>query len=886
MSDRWNRVEELFAAALPLEPAARPAFLEQACPDDAAIRGEVAALLAADAACSAADFLAGSISAAVGDLAGSDAPTRVGQVVGAYRLTGELGHGGMGRVYLAERVDRAYRAEVAIKFVQGGFASAELVSRFRTERQILADLAHPNIARLLDGGATPDGTPFLVMERIAGQPIDRYCEARGLALPARLELFLQVCGAVQHAHQALIVHRDLKPSNIMVTDAGEPKLLDFGIAKLLDPEAGQEDTTMFRALTPAYASPEQVRGARATVATDVYSLGVVLYRLLTGGEPFQLRGLSPGEVERVLAEQEPERPSLAVVRTGLGAWRPLLAGDLDTIVLRTLGKTPAERYPSVADLAADLRRHLDGRPVLARPATFRYRAGKFLRRYRREVALAGGVVVLLLALTGWYLGRLADERDLARTEAAKAAEVAGFLQQVFEVSDPEQARGETVTARELLDRAAGRIETDLASQPAVQATMMRVMGNVYASLGLSEPARALLASSLERHRALYRDPDAETATTELALGLTLQDLGDVQGAEPLIRSAVATRVTLHGPEDRSVTEARRHLAFLLETQGDYPAAESLLVDVVRQSRRQYPPDDPAITVALVKLGGLLRRTGQLEEAEPILREGLAAERRQFGERSLQVASAERNLASLLRDRGAYEEADSLYRSVLATRRALLSGTHPDVINALNSYALLLQQKGDTGGAVRTFREITGLYQQVYLGPHPNLAAAWNNLGFALLDARRHAEAEPAFRRAMAIQDRVLPKDHPNRSHPLAGLGEIRLRTGRYAEATSYFRRSLAIRRAALRPGHREIGKAASDLGAALTGARRFAAAESALVEARQILVASEGPTGTPTTRVDERLEALYQAWGRPDAPPRQRLPLPSTDTGRGRRPTP
>lgn len=877
MSDSWSRVDELFAAALALEPAARSAFLDQACPGDAATRGEVAALLAADAACDATDFLAGSISAAVGELAASDAPTRVGQVVGAYRLTGELGHGGMGHVYLAERVDREYRAEVAIKFVQGGFASTELVARFRTERQILADLAHPNIARLLDGGAAPDGTPFLVMERISGQPIDRYCEARGLTLPARLELFLQVCAAVQYAHQALIVHRDLKPSNIMVTDAGEPKLLDFGIAKLLQADPGQEETTLLRALTPAYASPEQVRGARATVATDVYSLGVVLYRLLVGREPYRLRGLSPGEVERVLAEVEPDRPSLAVAQPGApgarAAWRPLLDGDLDTIVLRAMGKTPAERYPSVAELAADLRRYLEGRPVHARPATFRYRAGKFLRRYRREAVLALGGVGVVASLTTWYLLRVGAERDRARLEATKAAEVSRFLQQVFEVSDPEQARGETVTARELLDRAAGRIETELASQPAVQATMMRVMGNVYASLGLSEPARALLASSLERHRALYRDPDAETATTELALGLTLQDLGRMDEAEPLIRHAIASRRALHGAEDRSVTEARRHLAFLLESQGDYPAAESLLVDVVRQSRRQYPPDDPAITVALVKLGGLLRRTGQLEEAEPILREGLAAERRQFGERSLPVASTERNLASLLRDRGAYEEADSLYRSVLATRRALLSGTHPDVINALNSYGLLLQQKGDTGGAVRTFREIIDLYEQVYPGPHPNLAAAWNNLGFALLDALRDVEAEPAFRRARAIQDQVLPKDHPNRSHPFTGLGEVRLRAGHFAEAAGYFRRSLAIRRAALRPGHREIGKAASDLGAALTGARRFAAAESALVEAHTLFAQQGDGSGLRTAA--ERLVVLYDLWRRPDQATQYRLALPA-----------
>jgi len=883
MTERWKRVEALFAEALGLDPAARPAFLDQACAGDGAARREVEELLDADARCTGDDFLEGSIVAAVDECSGLNL-SRLGQEIGPYRLTGELGRGGMGRVYLAERVDQQYRSEVAIKFVQGTLGSPDLVARFRSERQILADLNHPSIARLLDGGTAPDGTPFLVMERIIGQPVDRYCETRALDLPGRLRLFLQVCRAVQFAHQALIVHRDLKPSNILVTDAGQPKLLDFGIAKLLDPDAPDHETTQLRALTPAYASPEQVRGARATVATDVWSLGVLLYRLVAGREPFQLRGLSPGEVERHLAEVDPERPSEAARRPGPPAIPRggVPAADLDTIILRALGKTPAERYPSIAALAEDLERCLDGRPVLARPATLGYRLGKFTRRYRRELLLAGGALAVTVALTAWYLVRLATARDRAEQASARAEEVADFLTRLFEVSDPAQSGGETITARELLDRGAARIQSALDGQPAVQATMLRVIGDAYGRLGLSEQARPLLEQALTRRRSLASGPDAETATTELTLGITLQDLGDIAGAEPLIRQARATRVKLFGPDHRLVSEAVASLAFLHETKGEFPAAESLWVEVLRVNQRVYPPGAAEITHARVELGGLFRRLGRWQEAEPLLRQGLAEQRARTGERDLDVAATERNLASMLRDRGAFAEAESLYLLALATRRDLLGAAHPEYANTLNSYALLLQQKGDTAAAIAAFQEFITVVRQAYHEPHPSLAAGYSNLAFAELEARRYPEAARHFRLAMQVQDRVLSPGHPNRAHPLVGLGLVRWREGRPTAAEPLFRRALAIRRAALPEGHRDIGEALSDLGACLTDLGRYAEAESVLVEGHRILVAAEGTDARRTRRVEARLALLYDHWDRPDAA-RLYRPQVIPDSSPGRR---
>ena len=409
-----------------LPPAERAAFFTAHCGDDAALRAEVEALLAADTASGgrADGFITGIIDQAVLD-APSPTDSRIGRQVGPYRLVAELGHGGMGTVYRAERADSAYRASVAIKFVRGSLASPDAERRFRSERQILADLAHPNIARLIDGGTADDGTPFLVMDVVEGEAIDRYCDHRGLVLRERLELFRTVCAAVQYAHQALVIHRDLKPSNILVTADGTPKLLDFGIAKLLDAEsdAAGDTGTLARALTPTYASPEHMRGARVTVATDVYSLGVVLYKLLTGRLPFDVPlGASPGDIERLVCDTEPTRPSAADAR---------LAGDLDAIVLKALRKEPELRYPSVGELSEDVRRYLAREPVTAARGTTAYRISKFARRNARRLSIAGGMLVVVVGIVGYYTVRVARARDGARLEALRAEQVSRFLTQTF-----------------------------------------------------------------------------------------------------------------------------------------------------------------------------------------------------------------------------------------------------------------------------------------------------------------------------------------------------------------------------------------------------------------------------------------------------------------------
>ena len=507
--ERWAQVETLFAAALEQAPEARDSFVEAAVDASDEVREDVASLLHAHARESGQ--LEASVRAAAGvaieqadPLAGGDAR------IGPYRVLRRLGTGGMGTVYLAERADAQFRQQVALKVVNRHLVNDEIVRRFRTERQILADLDHPNIAHLLDGGTTADGLPYLVMEYVVGERIDAYCNARALALRERLALFLAVCDAVQYAHRNLVIHRDIKPSNILVTPDGAPKLLDFGIAKLMGTGA-ERGAALTRAderlMTPEHASPEQVRGEPVTTGSDVYALGILLYHLLTGERPYTPDDGSVAALERAICETAPDKPSTVVMRAATRAGNAAapapvpvpaprrlaraLTGDLDNIVLMALRKEPARRYASAAQMAEDVRRYLDQRPVIARPDTWSYRTAKFLRRHTASVTAAAAVVVVLAAVVVYYTQRLAGERDRAQDAERRAVRetetskrVSDFLVELFRVSDPDKARGETITAREILDRGAERIDQELDDEPEVQAQLMDTMGLVYRSLGL------------------------------------------------------------------------------------------------------------------------------------------------------------------------------------------------------------------------------------------------------------------------------------------------------------------------------------------------------------------------------------------------------------------
>jgi serine/threonine-protein kinase len=696
------------------------------------------------------------------------------------------------------------------------------------------------------------------MEYVDGLPLDRYCATRAPSLRARLELFCEVCDAVRAAHRHLVVHRDIKPANILVTADGRVKLLDFGIAKLL--AAGDDESAdtrpVMRLLTPAYASPEQLRGGTITVASDVYALGVVLCELVSRSPPFTTAGKSLGEIERMVCDEDAPIPSALAPPSEARALR----GDLDTIAATALQKDPQRRYESVDRLVEDVRRHLGGFAIVARRASRGYRLARFVRRNGPAVASAAGGVLLLAAVAVMMTlqaGRLARERDAAAAAQAKAEQVTAFLTGVFELADPGETRGETITARELLDEGARRIDAELASQPDVRATMMRTIGSVYQTLGLYERARPLLEEALALHRQVHPGIHEEVAASELALSTLEHDIGNLAVAESLSRSSLTMRVALFGPEHLSVSAGMSSLAYDLETQGKLAPAESLFRASLAMERRLRPPRHPEVAAAMRRLSRMLRATDRRAEVEPLLREALGIELATFGEVHATTASTMRNLASHLRDDGKYVEAESLYLRSLAARRTLYGDLHSDVGNTLNSYGLLLGMMGETDRAIAAYQEQVTILEHIHRGrPHPSLAASHHNLALTFRQVGRLDEAIAQFRKTMETQDGILAPGHPDRAFPLTGLAGVYMDQRRYAMAEPLLRRALALRRDALPAGHRYIGETIGDLGWCLARAGRRAEGEPLLRQALEILSAAEGDSARRTVRVRERLAAL------------------------------
>ncbi|HVS10624.1 MAG TPA: serine/threonine-protein kinase [Planctomycetota bacterium] len=837
MNARWRRIEDIFQQALLYAPERRGSFLDEACAGDLELRGEVESLLASDAA--GASVVGGIVRESAQEiLRGVEAGA--GQRIGPYRILDELGHGGMGSVYLAERADLEFEQRVAIKLMRAGLGEPELRQRFLAERQILARLTHPHIARLLDGGTTRDGVPYLVMEHIEGEPIDVYCARRGLPLQDRIELFRRVCAAVHFAHQNLVVHRDLKPSNILVDATGAPKLLDFGIAKLLDSTALLHTVALTRTaqpMTPLYASPEQVRGEPITTATDVYALGALLYELLTGVPAHRFLSSTAAEIERVVCHELPERPSAAVPRG-------VLAADLDRIVLQALRKEPERRYASVADLADDLRLFLEGRPVRAQDDTWRYRASKFVKRHTIAVTAAAAVflVVAGLAVVLAFLSvDLARERDRARgaeaqakSEAATAQQVSAFLIELFRVSDPGERLGRTVTAREILDRGAERLREELADQPVVRSRLLATVGTVYAGLGLFDESTALLEEALELQRE-HLGADPETARTLRALGAARIGAGEFGAAEEGLREALAMRRAL-APAD-GVEEAGivNDLARSLYEGGRYDEAEPLLRESLELHRATLGPDHPEVASGLTGLAGLLRARGDHAGAVPLLEQARDIRLAAHGPIHPAVAASYSNLAGALFRSGDLDRAEELYLAALDLDRRLYDGAHPDTAEHLNNLGLLADAQGDLAAAQRYLEQSAAMHRELDPEGHPALAYPLNNLGLVLNRRGDVAGAEKVLREVLELRRRLLSDDHPHIAFSLEHLGIQLYPLGRIEEAETVFAESLSRRRRQLGEGHADVGLTLHSLGRCRLDAGDVEGALTVLEEAVDIL---------------------------------------------------
>ena len=646
----------------------------------------------------------------------------IGDRIGPYRILQLLGVGGMGEVYLAERADEEFRQKVAIKVVPGGSLRRGIQSRFKIERQILAQLDHPNIAHLLDGGTLSDGTAYIAMEHVDGVPIDAYCDANHLDIAARLRLFQIVCAAVHYAHQNLIVHRDLKPSNILVTSAGVPKLLDFGIAKLLDDGLAMQHTVAMthadlRMLTPDHASPEQVRGQPITTSSDVYVLGVLLYKLLSGVGPFVISSTRLIDLERVICEKDPPLASHAVSTdpaiasrtllartTTAGRLRRALKGDLDNIVCKAMHKEPERRYGSSQQMASDIQRHLDGKPVIARRDTISYRSTKFVQRHWLPVMAAAGMIILILAFAAtMYVEsqRIAAERDQAaqareraEMERGRAEEVSTFLVNLFKLSDPEENRGNQVTARELLDSGAQRLQAALQDQPAVKAALLATVGAVYDSLGQYRDAVPILEESLSLQHASH---DRSQLDTLLELARARSGAGDLGGAESPLNEALRLALAAFGDNSRETGRTFWAYGRLRQKQGQFAAAKDYYTRGLNLLETDHAPMTD-IASLLDDLAQVYLHEKQWALANQAYERALDLDRRMLGEDSPRVATQLHNLAVVAQNMGNLRQAEALYREAIAREDRELGGEHPETFRARGNYGLLLQSEGRFGEA--------------------------------------------------------------------------------------------------------------------------------------------------------------------------------------------
>ena len=846
----WRHVFELFDHAIELAPDERDAYLERACAGDRAVRDDVQALLAsAQTSSFLEDPAVNFLSPLLRSLPSALTPGGSASQIGPYRIIREIGHGGMGTVYLAERADYQYQKRVALKLLPAWSAASErMVRRFVEERQIMAALEHPDIARLFDGGVTPHGLPWFAMEYVEGSTIDRYSDERRLTVEQRLELFCRVCAAVQYAHRNLVVHRDLKPANILVTPDGDVKLLDFGIAKLLGEPPAEAALTLTneRLMTPLYASPEQIRGDAISTASDVYSLGVLLYELLAGTGPYRLATREPHEVARAILDQEPELMSTAILRGRSDTKGPghsvdvedvararnltptklvrLLRGDLDTIAATAMHKDPVRRYGSAQQLEADVRRHLAGLPVTARPDSRAYRARKFVRRHRVGVAVTAGIALLLVGtgiVTTIQSLRIQAQAARIAVERDRAEQVSAFLAGLFQTSDPYAGAGGRRTAREILDSGATRIDHELADQPEARAQMMLEMGRAYFGLGLRDRARRFAEVSLAIQRRLPSESQMDIARTLDFLGLVRLEQGELDGAERAYHEALDLRRQRVGVRHRDVARTLNGLAGVLRTAGRFRDADSM-------SRAAIEIDESRIP------------TSRLDLAESI-----------------------KGLAHSVRERGNAAEAARLYMRALTAQRQELPADHPEVIGTTLDLANALGVTSENRTADSLFRYGIPLEQRVLGDEHP--AVVRDEVRYARLLHRRgdHAAAEARYRRALSIARRRFPAIHPTTAAALLGLGELLLDANAPDRAEPLIREAYAIRRTSLPPTHPEVAEAEGAMGVVIMANRRYVEAERYLLASRRGLRAAYGDADARTETAREALIRLYEASGQP-----------------------
>ncbi len=806
-STRWQKVQSLFHEAADMPPAEQRVFLETHCGDDSALVSEVLILLEEDAR--GGSLLDGDVaevaSQIFSDPASSPLPFKE---FGPYRIKQALGEGGMGVVYLAEREDLGN--QVAIKILRDAWVSPARRERFNAEQRTLAQLNHPSIARLYDADTSPDGTPFFVMEYVEGVPLTDYCRTKKCTIQERLRLFRAVCEAVLYAHQHAVIHRDLKPSNILVKEDGSIRLLDFGIAKHLENlgELVDQTITGLRLMTPAYAAPEQIRGEQVGIHSDVYSLGVVLYELLAGRLPFDLSSCTPAQAGKVLTEEEAAKPSDAAAKSAasasagangsaVSASRAAWA-DLDVLCLTAMHKDPQRRYQSVEALIRDVDHYLNAEPLEARPDTWHYALGKFVRRHWQLVSAAAVMFMLLAGLVIFYTVRLTRARNAAVMQAARTQRIQRFMLNLFQGGDPSAGPADDLRVVTLLDRGVQEARS-LDAEPAVQAELFETLGGIYQKLGKLQQADALMESALAKREALYGPDSTETAKGLLALG-SLRD-----------------------------AEAR------------YGDAERLIRQALDRDRRHLPANDPAVAKAMLALGGVLEDRGSYDQSIAIL------------EQTVQLYSAAGSAPADLADSlyelgnaqfyaGHYEKSEETNQRALAIYKQIYGERHPRVADVLINLGAIRLDTGHYRQAEQYDREALDIVQAWYGKDNPETAADLTILARSLVYQKRYDEASDLLQQSLAIKERTFGKVHPSVASTLNELGSVALQEDKYEAAEQYFERMADIYRSDYGEQHYLYATALSNLASVYTAQQQWTRAEKLYRQAIPIYVESQSPT--------------------------------------------
>ncbi len=905
LPERWQQVKQLYCATLEHQPEERLAFLMSSSDEHPEVVREVRTLLDADRPTGSLSqglrIVAAEVMAGMEAVVGKATPPQIPQRIGPYKVLQEVGRGGVSIVYLALRDDRQFRKRVAIKVLRRGMDSDDVLDRFQQERQILASLEHPNIARLLDAGNDPEGRPYFVMDHVEGLPIDRYCDEARQSIRQRLELFVTVCSAVEHSHRNLIIHRDLKPSNILITAAGVPRLLDFGIAKIINPELGGMRPLTVRPrqhlMTPAYASPEQVRGEPVQLATDVYALGVLLHELLTGRRPYQITSSSAADIERVICETHPPAPSSlfskarrhsgdtsldqAAIQRHTTARRlhHRLRGDLDLIVLKALRKEPSRRYTSVTQLSSDLKRYLAGWPVRAQRPTVGYRAGKFLRRHRAVVLAAILVALALLSGTAialWQAREAMIERGAARQaqqlaeqlmseskqQQARAEQVTAFLVDLFKVSDPFQGSAEQLTARAALDQGVQRLDSSLHNQPLVRAALLDAIGQTYSNLGDDLSSQKLLREALTLRDQNLPPGHAEIAASNEHLGHTLLQSSEFEAASHYLVTAVHQLRALDDEASPELATSLHDLADVNLMQGHYDEAESLFTEALAMRRQQFGESSPQVADTLAELASLSFERGEYDQAEQLWRQALLILRQRFGDHHPRTARLLLELGQLSHIRGQPAKSEQLLTEALAIQRATLGEKHPGTAATMNSLAIALQKQGRLAEAETIMLRALKIRRQVFQGDHPAIASSLNTVALLYQEQGRLREAADLLAEAQSLYGRIFGEQHPWFATVLANRALLECQLGKIAKAEQLYRQVVALRRANLPADHPDLAVALQGLGAILVQTGRPAEAEPLLREGLAIVRARLEPNHDIRIKTEQWLATCLRDLGR------------------------